>query len=186
MHSKSQKNLDIKIHFLVLRCQVGDQYAFRELHLQFHQFTLRFLLSLVKSEEAYDLNQDVWILIYQKIASLDDASRFKYWLYRITRNKAMDYLRKNKRMDYFDELDAIVPPQVSVFNEKDEDLINHKLIDMAREELSSKLNEVVELFYFQGMDYEEIAFIIGCSVGTVKSMLYNAKDKIKKWINKNY
>lgn len=186
MNSKNQGLLNLKIHFLVLRCQVGDHQAFRELYTEFHQKTLRFLKSLVKSEEAFDLNQEVWISVYQRIASLDDVSRFKYWLFQITRNKAMDYLRKNKRLDYFDELIHITSPKSSTLDDGDSDLINHKRINKARESLSPKLNEVVELYYFQGMDYEEVALIVGCSIGTVKSRMHNAKNKIKELLNKNY
>lgn len=186
MNPKTKKSLDLKIHFLVLRCQVGDQRAFTELHAKFHRLTNRFLQSLIKSAAASDLNQEVWISVYQRIASLDDPSRFKYWLYQIARNKALDYFRKNKRMDYFDEQMHISTPRSSTSNEDDQDLIHHKRIDKAREGLSPKLNEVVELYYFQGMDYEEVAFIIGCPIGTVKSRIHNAKNKIKEYLNINY
>lgn len=185
MNSKTKKSLELKINLLVLRCQVGDQQAFKELCVRFSPMTLSFLQSLVKSEEASDLNQEVWISVYQRIASLDDVSRFKYWLYQITRNKAMDYFRKHQRMDYFDESIHVAPIQSPITYEDDNNLIHHKRIHKAREDLSPKLNEVVELYYFQGMDYEEIALIIGYSMGTVKSRIHNAKNKIKEWLNKN-
>ncbi|MBC3758638.1 sigma-70 family RNA polymerase sigma factor [Hyunsoonleella sp. SJ7] len=186
MNSKTQNSLGLKLNLLVLRCQVGDQQAFKELCVQFNPVTRRFLKSLVKSDAASDLNQEVWISVYQRIASLDDVSRFKYWLYQITRNKAMDYFRKSKKLDYFDELTHGTALQLFTTYEDDKNLFYHKQIHKARESLSPKLNEVVELYYFQGMDYEEIALIVGCSMGTVKSRIHNAKHKIKEWLNKNH
>jgi len=88
-------------------------------------------------------------------------------------------------MDYFDELTHSSSFQLLTVDEDDRNLVRHKQIHKARENLSPKLNEVVELYYFQGMDYEEIALIIGCSMGTIKSRIHNAKYKIKEWLNKN-
>lgn len=174
----------LKVNLLVMRCQVGDHQAFKELYNLFGSLTLRLLQSYIKNEEASDLNQEVWLTIYQRISSLNETDRFKYWLYQVTRNKAIDYYRKNKRTDYFDESTYLVN-QLSDLNEDARDLINHKRIHLARKNLSPKLNEVIELYYFHGMDYKEVSLIVGCSMGTVKSRIHSAKNKIREWLTKN-
>lgn len=171
---------------MVLRTQSGDEKAFSQLHKQFHQSTLRFLRSLIKDDNVFDLNQEVWISVFKKISTLNDVSRFKHWLFQITRNQAMDSLRRNKRTDYFDDLVDNELAQSDTVNEENLDLKNHRQISQARENLSSKLNEVVELYYFQGMDYKEVALIVGCSIGTIKSRLHGARKKMKDYIYKNY
>lgn len=173
----------------MLRAQVGNDQAFHALYQQFGQGTLRFLQSLIKTDEAEDLNQEVWLSVYRRIASLTDTSRFKTWLFQISRNRALDHFRSTKRMSEFHEILKADVVEVIKSNEEDVEFENKVRLESALEEISIKLREAVVLNYLEGMDYEEIALITGCSVGTVKSRIHNGKLKIKELIKqklKNY
>lgn len=176
------KPVDLKLYFLVMRVQVGNDQAFRELYELFNKSSLRFLQNLVKGDEAQDLNQDLWLTIYKQIAGLSEPKRFKTWLFQIARNKALDYFRSAKRMGEFHEMMA--HDSEVVINPLDDDLALEKntLLYEALATLSTKLREAIALNFLEGMDYEEIALITGCSIGTVKSRLHNAKLKIKELI----
>lgn len=180
--TKTNRPIDLKLSLLVLRCQTGSEVAFRELHESLSQRTLRFLESLVDQATAQDLNQEVWLKVYKQVASLSDTSRFKTWLFQIARNKALDYFRQNKRVQALHELLKL--ENTDAYNEsvKEWDVEISDVLKVSLDRLSPKLREVLALNFFEGMDYDEIALILGCSLGTVKSRIFNAKQKIKELI----
>lgn len=183
-HSKPSSPTELKQHFLVLRCPVGEVAAFRELHGLFAQRTLRFLKSFVSGAVAEDLNQELWLIVYKRIASLSNVDGFKTWLFQAARNKALDYLRSINRFDAFYDTfkaEAEEPGEGSTdgFFEPDK----RQYLKEGLEHLSNAHREVLVLHFFEGMDYEEIALISGCSLGTIKSRAHNAKLKMKNFIN---
>lgn len=180
--TKTNRPVDLKLNLLVLRCQVGSEAAFRELYESLNQRTLQFLQSLVDNETAQDLNQEVWFKVYKQIASLSDAYRFKTWLFQIARNKGLDYFRSTKRSRELHELLRLDTDAVYQQGVYEWDLETSDILKTSLERLSPKLREVIVLNFFEGMDYDEIALILGCSLGTVKSRIFNAKQKIKDLI----
>ena len=181
-NTKADKPVDLKLYFLVMRVQVGNDQAFHELYTRFNKRTLRFLENLVKGDEAQDINQEVWLTIYRRIASLSEPKRFKTWHFQIARNKALDYFRRSKRLNEFHEmLGSDTEKMISPLTYDFELDINVQLYE-ALDKISTKLREAVVLNFLEGMDYEEIALITGCSLGTVKSRIHNGKQKIKELI----
>ena len=184
----SDKNQnDLKLHFLVLRCQVGDERAFRDLYTQFREKTGRYLHSIINETVAEDLNQEVWLTVYNRIGTLYNVNGFRTWLFQMTRNRALDYFRSSKRLAEFQdvlesELTIDQPEIDTVFFEKED----YSYLKASIQKLAFKHREVLELNFFEGMDYEEISLIIGCSVGTVKSRIHNAKSKLKNLLNTKY
>lgn len=182
--SKDTSPSKLKQHLLVLRCQVGEVSAFRELYGMFSDRTLRFLKSFVSPAEAEDLNQELWLAVYKRIASLSNVDGFRTWLFQAARNKALDYLRSNNRFDVFYEAfksQAEEPVAHDISELSEPDMSSH--LKESLEQLSNTHREVLVLHFLEGMDYEEIALISGCSVGTVKSRAHHAKLKLKKLIN---
>jgi RNA polymerase sigma-70 factor (ECF subfamily) len=174
----------LKQHFLVLRCQVGEVSAFKELYEIFAGRTLRFLKSFVSAEVAEDLNQELWLVVYKRIASLVNVYGFKTWLFQSARNKALDHLRSTNRFDMVYEAFRAESSEAmgeSLAELPDDD--RRRYLNEGLSHLSGPHSEVLVLHFLEGMDYEEIALISGCSVGTVKSRAYNAKLKLKNFIN---
>ena len=175
---------DLRVHLQVLRCQAGDERAFAELFARFAERTLRYLRGLV-GDAAEDVHQEVWLAVYRGVAALADPRAFRTWLYRTTRHRAVDHLRRRKRER---ELVADVAAEVAERDEAvdpgDDDPLaaltplDASEIAAALAALPAAQREVLVLRYQDGLSYAEIATVVGCSVGTVRSRLHHAKRRL--------
>ena len=178
---------------LVRRAQKGDLPAYDELVRRYQERIYATIYHMTSNhEDANDLAQDSFIKGYQALKSFKGGSSFYTWLYRIAVNKTINFLkqRKNRSAMSLNDLD---------FNaEKDPDLV--ALIsdktprrDAALGELQKKLNEamqklsephrlVVTLHDVQGLAHEEIAEIMECNVGTVRSRLFYARQQLQGYL----
>jgi RNA polymerase sigma-70 factor (ECF subfamily) len=167
---------------LVLRCQAGDERAFAQLMDHFGGRTLRYLRGLV-GEAAEDVQQEVWLTVYRSIASLANPRAFRTWLFRTTRNRALDFLREQKR-----ETELIVNTPLETLDipapltPGDDREITESMLD-ALDTLAPAHREVCVLRYRDDLSYAEIALVVGCSVGTVRSRLHYAKQHLHDAIN---
>lgn len=180
-----QEGNEIQEKFWVLRCQAGDETAFRQLYSRYKPRTFAFLKGLVKSVEAEDLNQEVWLTVYRRISSLSNTNGFRMWLFQIARNRALDYFRQNKKLRELHEATQVAPEEVGEeqpFDAGEDQELKNKL-RACLEKLSQRHREVLILSFLEGMDYEEIGLITGCSLGTIKSRMHHAKMKLKYLIN---
>lgn len=162
---------------LVLRCQAGDEGGFAEL-VERYQPRLRYFLRRMLGEEhgADDALQEVWMDVFRGISRLADVGAFRAWLYRIARSRALRELRK-RRLPYqsLDELDAMEAGiEDEQFAAEDVEHIHAALDEMAPEH-----REVVVFRYIEDMTYEEIAQVVGCQIGTVRSRLHYAKRALR-------
>ena len=97
---------ELRLHFLVLRCQTGDERAFADLLDWFAERTLAYLEGLV-GPDAEDVQQDVWLSVYRGIRTLHNPRAVRTWLFRTTRHHAVDFLRRRKREQRLLELAAL-------------------------------------------------------------------------------
>ena len=174
----------------VRRAQQGDLAAYDELVRRYQERVYATLYQMTSNhEDANDLAQEAFIKAYQAIKSFKGGSSFYTWVYRIAVNKTINFLksRKHKSAMSLNDLDFDA--------EKDPDLV--ALIsdktprrDAALAELKNKLNEamqklseqhrlVVALHDIQGMAHEEIAEIMECNTGTVRSRLFYARQQLQ-------
>jgi RNA polymerase sigma-70 factor (ECF subfamily) len=167
---------------LVLRCQAGDEKAFATL-VEHHQPALRYYLRKLLSGvcDADDVLQEVWLDVFRSIAKLVDADAFRSWLYQVARARAVKQFRKRRlNIQPLKELEsADVEPQTGIFSNEAARLV-HEAID----QLPAAQREVVVLRYIEDMSYEEIARIVGCHVGTVRSRLHYAKQALRAQLEK--
>jgi len=165
------------LEILVLRCQVGDGEAFEEL-FELYQPRLRYYIRRLdaKTDNIDDMLQDIWLSVYRKIENLKEPRAFPVWLYRIARNKVFGGFR-NKRI--FAPL-----PEEGVLSEiKDEPDIptgRAEAIHKALTEIQPHHREVLTLCFLENLPYQQIAEIVGCGLGTVKSRIYYAKQSLQK------
>lgn len=175
---------------LVQRVQAGEVAAFDQLILKYRERVYAMVYNMTSNrEDAADLTQDAFIKAFQSINRFQGQSSFFTWLYRIALNSTLSHLRKNKLRSFFsfDKVheDAKVTEVINQLTDKK---------DVEREvfvsELQEKLNEamlklsiphrtVVTLFEIDGLSHEEIADIMKCSVGTVRSRLHYAKQLLQ-------
>ena len=169
----------LALQLLVLRCQTGDERAFERLLEQFGGRTFRYLRGLV-GDAAEDVQQEVWIAVYRGIGTLAAPHAFRTWLFRTTRNRALDFLRRHRReAELIDDVNVELVGDVSVPAE------NTDLADAALDsidQLAPAHREVLLLRYRDDMSYEQMALVIGCSVGTVRSRLHYAKQRLHQAI----
>ena len=169
---------DVRLHLLVLRCQAGDERAFNQLIDSFGNRTLRYLRGLV-GDAAEDVQQEVWLAVYLRIRVLSNPRAFRTWLFRTTRHRAIDHLRVQKR----DELLVDVAQDVADLTESPDDsdaALGDIDLDAAMALLPPVQREVLLLHYRDHLSYAEIALVVGCSIGTVRSRLHHAKRKVRE------
>jgi RNA polymerase sigma-70 factor (ECF subfamily) len=175
MDDHPKKQNDVRRRLLVLRCQTGDERAFTQLFGHFSPKTLKYLRGLLDTASADDVQQDVWLTVFRRISDLANPGAFRTWLYRITRHRALDHLRRENRRDLL-LTDAArettsEPFELETFDTSD--------VTRALSRLSMPHREVLMLRYWDELSYKEIASVIACSVGTVRSRIHHAKLNVR-------
>jgi RNA polymerase sigma-70 factor (ECF subfamily) len=162
---------------LVVRCQAGDRAAFEEL-VELYQPRLRYFLARMigADQAADDLLQEVWLDVYRGVARLAEPGAFPAWLYRIARHRALGELRKRRQpLASLEGIDLAEQGEGDDFSAEDAERVHAALGQLAPEH-----REVLLLRFFEGMAYEDIARVIGCHVGTVRSRLHYAKRALRR------
>ena len=174
----------LSLHLLVLRCQAGDDRAFARLMDAFADRTLGLLRGLV-GDDADDVQQEVWLTVYRGIGGLSNPAAFRTWLYRTTRHRAVDFLRKRKREQEL--VDDAAIEWIQEGGEPDEDSLvdfDPSTLDSALKAIPPPQREVMLLRYRDGMSYNEIALVVGCPVGTVRTRLHHAKRRLQELLTR--
>ena len=168
----------LRLHLVVLRCQTGDERAFAQLFEWFNGRTERYLGSLV-GDAADDVQQEVWLAVYRGLSSLTNPRSFRTWLFQTTRHRAIDYLRKQKRER---ELISEVSSEALDVSDPAEEISTLDLsnFDTLLAELPTVQREALLLRYRDDLSYSEIALVVGCSVGTIRSRLHHAKRRMQE------
>jgi len=176
---------------IVRNVQAGDVAAFDRLILKYRERVYSIVYHMTSNrEDAADLTQDAFIRAFQSIHRYSGQSSFFTWLYRIAVNATLSHLRKNKLRSFFslDRIDTDEPVSreiVAALTDKsgaDRDTFVHELqekLNDAMHKLSIKHRTVVSLFEIDGLSHEEIAEVMNCSVGTVRSRLHYAKQLLQ-------
>ena len=176
---------------LVFAAKNGNEKSFEELYKIYYQKVYSLAKATLKNDaDAEDVLQQTFILAWKNISSLEDNSAFNTWIQRITLNQCYSLMRKNK-------------PEISIDEENDEHGVLELESDLmlpevyAQQEdlrirlgriidgLSEVQRQTVQLFYFDNMSVEEIAGVMDCSVGTVKSRLFLARKAIRTEIEES-
>lgn len=183
----SEQSLDQK---LVERVQQGDKRAFDLLVQKYQHKVLNLITRYVKNpSEAQDVAQEAFIKAYRALATFRGDSAFYTWLYRIAVNTSKNYLTSQGRRPPASDVDA----QDAEFYDGGEVLHETAtpegmaLTDEIRQEvfgtiedLPDELKTAIRLREFEGMSYDEIAEVMECPVGTVRSRIFRAREAIDK------
>jgi RNA polymerase sigma-70 factor (ECF subfamily) len=187
--SENQTDIDQQ---LVERVQAGDKRAF-DLLVGKYQHKIIGLVGryVYDHHEAMDIAQEAFIKAYRALPRFRGESAFYTWLYRIAINTAKNHLVSRGRRppdvdidvadaEYFDagdELRELENPENSLLRDELESIVK-KALDQLPQDLRSALT----LREFDGMSYEDIALVMGCPVGTVRSRIFRAREAIDKEI----
>jgi RNA polymerase sigma-70 factor (ECF subfamily) len=175
---------ELSLHLLVLRCQAGDERAFARLMDAFADKTLGYLRGLL-GDDADDVQQDVWISVYHRISDLANPGAFRTWLFRMTRHRAIDFLRKRKReRELLDEVLAESESTTEADPNESSDPIDPAVLEGALTSIPPPQREVLLLRYRDDLSYNEIALVLGCPIGTVRTRLFHAKRRLQELITR--
>lgn len=144
------------------------------------------LRMLKNHEDAEDLAQDVFIQLFRKLGDFRGDSAFSTWLHRLTVNQVLMYFRKRRFKYEFltDEGEMPEPLPDSPSYRPPLSITDKMLLDQVIRELPKGYRNVFTLHDIEGFEHEEVAVILGCSVGTSKSQLHKARLKLQKLIKK--
>lgn len=167
---------------LLRRIGHGDRTALRELYTRYYQPVLRFIYRITgRLELAQEGVNDVMMLVWRSSESFGHRSSVSTWIMGIAYRKALKALAASRRWS-----DRIAPLDFDNWVERSAPAGEHSdngdlrdLLDEGLRHLSPEHRAVVELTYFYGCSYEEIAAIAACPVNTVKTRMFHARAKLK-------
>ncbi len=173
---------------LAFLTQMGNVDAFGFLIEKYEDKIKRYIKRMVQGqEEQNDISQDVFLKAFKNIQGFNTKQKFSPWVYRIAHNETVNYLRKKKPLPLFD-FDVFLPHynigKEDIENEADKKLMLPKM-EQYLNELNFKHKEVLLLYYFQELSYQEIADVLKIPIATVGVRIKRAKQAIQKIIN-NY
>jgi RNA polymerase sigma factor (sigma-70 family) len=179
---------------LVRRARKGDLPAYDELVRRYQERIYATVYHMTANhEDANDLAQEAFIKAFQALKSFKGGSSFYTWIYRIAVNKTINFLkqRRNKSQMSLDDLDFNAehdPDLVALISEKTPRRevglaeLQEKL-NAAMQRLSEPHRLVVTLHDVQGLSHEEIAKIMDCNIGTVRSRLFYARQQLQAFLS---
>ena len=189
--NKKDKDSDLA---LVRRVMIGDYAAFDLLVLKYQSRVIAISIKYVKDVQlAEDIAQESFFKAYKSIGTFREESAFYTWLYRIAANTAINYLSSKKRksellesevsnkegevIDAFDLPGGDSPEDILAANSLREEIFK------GMSNLPEEIRTAVTLREFEGLSYEEIASIIDCPLGTVRSRIFRGRELLQKVIS---
>lgn len=168
----------IRDGLLVLDCQLGDPAAFEALvgrwqpRLEAHARRIT-----GNPEAARDVVQETWLAVIRELPGLRDVEAFPKWVLLIVARRAIDWVRRQQRArSYADEVrDSSHPSRVD--GKPPERMVR---LEQALEALDLEQKALVSLHYFEGFGVDELAVLMRLPVGTIKSRLFHARQRIRK------
>jgi len=173
---------------LVLAAQRGDDAAFEELVRAYEKKVYHLALRMcLDSDAAFEVSQEAFLSAWRGLKFFRRDSSFSTWLYRLTSNAAIDYLRRRKRQGdtvSLDDRDAVPDPadpgpspQRQAENRELGEALSRGLAS-----LSEDHREILLLRELQGLSYDEIAQALSLDLGTVKSRIARARERLRKYL----
>lgn len=171
-------------HELVLRCQKGDVDAMGILITRYQHWVYNIAYGILgHHQDAEDVAQDAFLSVWENVGKFEFRSQFSTWLYRIVKNKCFNHIdqyqrRKTDPMEIDDSqpwvpLDSATPEDAALRSEE-KDIVHNAL-----SKLKDSYREILVLRELRELSYEEIAEILDCTLGRVKSRLHEARKALK-------
>jgi RNA polymerase sigma-70 factor (ECF subfamily) len=190
--AKGKQLTQREIEMLVERARQGDRAAFGQLVDEYKDKIYNYVARMLNDPyEAEDVTQEAFLRAYKSLPRFRGASSFHTWLYRIASNLAIDVVRKRKRQDPTFSLDEPLesddgeyerelPDETGGPEDRTSTRETRVAVRRAIMDLPEKLRDVMILYELQGETYEDIAGILDVPLGTVKSRLFNARNRLKE------
>ena len=162
---------------LMERCIKGDRQAFEVLLVRYEKPVYNAAYRMLHSrDDARDVTQTVFLKVFERIDQFDPQRRFFSWIYRITLNESINWLKKSNRLDPLDDriVDGSGGPEKAAENQQLSEGMQAALMA-----ISPDYRQVIVLKHVLGCSYQEIAEVLDIPEKTVKSRLYSARQLLK-------
>jgi len=166
--------------------RAGDLRAFESLMRRHERLVLATALRLLGTmEDAQDASQEVFLRLYRNLGKLENSANLAGWLYRVTVNICHDLRRRRPEetaVDAAAEIEApgADPQQAAAANER------RRVLELSLRQLSGKQRAALVLRDLEGLSTEEVAAILGTSQATVRSQIFQARIKIKDFVERYF
>ena len=174
---------------IIERAKKGDQSAFKQIVDKYKTQVASIAYKMVGDyEDAKDISQIVFVKTYQNLVNFDTSKKLSTWLYRITINASIDFIRKHKKHKH--ELLDNIFGELKEKKQDVEKLYQRSLIKWAIndsvETLNPRQKAVFVLRDLEGLDIKEVAQITGMPQATVRWYLHRARSKLRSELSKHY
>lgn len=181
---------------LIQQLRAGDEGAFKSLVANYQDLVYNTALGIVQnSEDAEDVTQEVFIQVYRSIDQFKGDARLSTWIYRITTTKALDHIRSRKRKKRFAFITSLFGPNDELVHEPVD--FQHPGVALDRKEQAALLFRMIDqlpenqkvaftLHKSEELSYQEIADVMKLSVSAVESLLFRARQNLRKLLEKYY
>jgi len=159
----------------------GDESAFNELYNRYGNRILLFMFKMLQHDEAraQDFTQDVFIKVIENANLFDENKSFKTWIFTIASNHCKNYFRDNKREVDIESIQPSINHSEAFENLYDKNHFNN-LLNKEINLLPSPFKETFILRYSEDLKIKEIAVVLDCPLGTIKSRLNTATNILAK------
>ena len=184
-----------EVHRLVSRAIDGDFDAFDQIMLLYRERLYGVIYNMTfNHEDAADLTQESFVKAFRSLSKFKRKSSFFTWLYRIGVNLTLTHLKRKKARKFF-SFDQLIDQNKSKnqsveFSSSETSSVNttllnelHEKLNEALSKLSDKHRTIVVLFEIDGLSHKEIASIMKCTEGTVRSRLHYAKVQLQSLLS---
>jgi len=168
---------------VIKAAQAGNILAFNKLFKKYKGFVDNLLFQYIKDmDEAKDITNIVFLKVYNNLSKFTDYSSFGGWLRILTKNVAIDYLRRIKLKNVSDDFVDCLENRNIAHDQGEEDLVNRLTYQEIKKYFSTLpllSQKVLELFYENGMTVVQISEALNVPTGTIKSILFRTRNKLK-------
>jgi RNA polymerase sigma-70 factor (ECF subfamily) len=175
------------ISTLLEKAGEGDRQAFKDIVSLHQQKVFLLAYSILKNrEDALDVVQETFMRLYQKLDAYEKGRNFQAWLLQIAKNLSIDYYRKHhsrrREMESDKSVEALPLAAEDHWSNPESSELRH-VLSRNLERLGERQRLIFVMKHFNGLEYREIAQVLGISVGTVKSLHFKAVRNLKNWLS---
>lgn len=167
---------------LVVQIREKDKELYSEIIRRYETKLSHYLRKFFRNQdELEDVLQEVFIKVYRNLYGFDVDKKFSSWIYRITHNEAINYLKKNSKKNIsLDETEWDIVDEKFDLNEHIDNKQVREKVSKGLSELKEKYREPLILYYFEQKSYEEISDILRLPRNTVGVLILRGKEKLKE------
>jgi RNA polymerase sigma-70 factor (ECF subfamily) len=165
----------------------GDRQAFKNIVSLHQQKVFLLAYSILKNrEDALDVVQETFMRLYQKLDVYEKGRNFQAWLLQIAKNLSIDYYRKHhgrrREMESDKSVEELPLAAEDHWSNPESSELRH-VLSRSLERLGERQRLIFLMKHFNGLEYREIAQVLGISVGTVKSLHFKAVRNLRNWLS---